>query len=71
MSDLLDGAGVPWDFISGQTERTAPDVDPLVAQRVRERRQAAQLEQPLTPPSRVVRVVAAGRAIARDLRRTT
>jgi hypothetical protein len=23
---LLDGAKVPWDFVSGQTERTAPDL---------------------------------------------
>jgi hypothetical protein len=23
---LLDGTTVPWDFLSGQTERTAPDL---------------------------------------------
>jgi hypothetical protein len=30
---LLDGTTVPWDFLSGQTERTAPDLPRPVTRR--------------------------------------
>jgi hypothetical protein len=26
---LLDGVDLPWDFLSGQAERTAPDLSPI------------------------------------------
>lgn len=68
MSELLDGRGLPWDFISGQAER-AVTVDPLVQQRVAERRAArTQLPPPVTrEPITTKRLVAGGLFVAHQL----
>jgi len=48
MTELLDGRHVPWHFVSGAAE-PAVAVDPLVQQRIEERRAAAARTE-LPPP---------------------
>lgn len=70
MSDLVDGATVPWHFVYGEVEPPV-QVDPLVQQRVQERRAAAartELPPPATrEPITTKRLVAGGMFVAHQM----
>jgi hypothetical protein len=75
MTGLLDGAAVPWDFVSGPTNPAiVPDRAVLDAVRRRRDEAAAAASRAVVAaqqvePTQARRLVAAGRAVARDLGR--